>query len=69
MNRAAAWLTTGCVAIVAAGFVVLPHPWEGPVLLAFSQGHGLHVSDLVVVAVAAAVLAAIWRRPRRRPAA
>ncbi len=65
MTRATAWLTTGCVAVIAVCFVVLPHPWEGPTLLTFSTSHGVHVSDLVVAAVAAAVLAAVWRRTRR----
>lgn len=69
MSRATAWLATACVAGIAACFVIVDHPLEGPVLLSFSQDHGLHVSDLVVAAVAAAVLAAVWRRTRRRPAA
>jgi hypothetical protein len=47
--------------------VFVPHPWEGPVLLALSDRYerGVHLSDLLAVLVGAVVLAAVWRRARR----
>ncbi len=54
-----------------AGFVVflvevfVEWPFEGPVVLKFDKQHGVHVSDLVTLALLAALLAWTWRPVRR----
>ena len=53
------------MAVAVTCVVVVSHPWEGPVLLAFSKGHGVHVSDLIVVAVGAGVIMFAWLTQRR----
>ena len=54
--------------VLVVGAVIWPlpdHAWEGPVILRFGFGHGMHVSDLL--SVAALIVAAMsWPRSRRR---
>lgn len=40
------------VGLVLGVWVVRSHPLEGPRLLSFAPGHGIHVSDVLGVAVA-----------------
>lgn len=53
------------IVIVAAVGVAGEHPWSGPQLLRGLFGHGVHVGDLVVLAVATLALAWTWRSVRR----
>jgi len=54
--------------VLVVGALVWPlpdHAWQGPVILRFGFGHGMHVSDLL--SVAALIVAAMsWPRSRRR---
>ena len=52
----AAWM-------LAAWWVFATHPLEGPVLLQFTEVHGVHLGDLPAPAIAAAITVGI--RPRR----
>jgi hypothetical protein len=59
------WLCAGVVAATLTGFALLlvtgRYVEEGPVLVRFSQTHGVHVGDLVVLAVWAFALVALVR--------
>jgi hypothetical protein len=59
-------VTVGCfVTAFIVALIVADYPDEGPILVAFSDTHGIHVGDLVLVAVwvmMTAGLVAIWRR-------
>lgn len=46
---------------VAAAWVFVSHPLEGPVLLTLSRDHGVHATDVL----AAIPLALAWRSVRR----
>ena len=39
-----------------AAWVLIPHPWEGPVWFELSESHGVHYFDLVAMAVVAGAL-------------
>ena len=62
------------IAISVVGIVVffvealIEWPLEGPVVLKFDRQHGVHVSDLVTLALLVVVLVWVWRPIRRRPA-
>jgi hypothetical protein len=59
------WLCAGVVAVALTLFALLlvtgNYTEEGPVVVRFSQAHGVHVGDLVVLAVWAVALAALVR--------
>ena len=42
-----------------AAWVLIPHPWEGPLWFEISESHGVHYFD--VVAMAAVALIGLWR--------
>ena len=57
MNRARV-VTLVKVAVllaVLAAWVLIPHPWEGPVWFRLSDEHGVHYFDVVALAVAALI--------------
>ena len=55
------WLRGAVLAALLMAWVVLPHPWEGPVVWSITDTHGVHVADLVGAAVVAA-LGWLWLR-------
>jgi hypothetical protein len=61
------------VAVLAAYVIPGSHSWSGPVLLTLTATHGVHVADLLVVAVGLlvtlrAVRDGLLAQPVRRPA-
>ncbi len=47
---------------IAAAWVLVPHPLEGPVLVSLSDDHGIHLTD----PLAFIPLVWAWRTVRRR---
>jgi hypothetical protein len=35
---------------VSAAWVLIPHPWEGPVWVRLSYNHGIHYTDALIIA-------------------
>lgn len=62
--RREAELCAAALHVVVLAAVLIPGstPWSGPVLLALTPTHGVHLTDLGVVALGLAVLVAAWRR-------
>jgi hypothetical protein len=48
--------------MLAAWWVLAAHPLQGPVLLKFTEVHGVHLGDLLAPAIAAAITVGV--RPR-----
>jgi hypothetical protein len=56
------WWVPAVAVVLATVMVLVRHPWEGPVLLTVSHYHGVHVSDVIVLAGLAVVLLLWYRR-------
>ena len=41
------WLRAAVLLAALAGWVLVPHPLEGPVVWTITDDHGVHASDLV----------------------
>lgn len=56
---AKAWWTTAAklavLLVLLAVWVLVPHPLEGPVVFTLTATHGIHLGDLLGVAVAALI--------------
>lgn len=61
-----AFLTTLCLAVV---WLRVSKAWEGPVLVKLDQDHGIALSDLVALVVAALACLGLLRSRRRPPKA
>ena len=57
-----------CVSVTGAlvAWVLIPHRWEGPVVLTITDSHGVHQGDLYGVALGAVVVALVLVVGRRR---
>jgi hypothetical protein len=53
------WGPPALAVIVAILAVLVPHPWEGGVVTTITKFHGVHVSDVIVLAALAGFLL-IW---------
>ncbi len=62
-SKAIAISVVGVVLFVVEALI--EWPLEGPVVLKFDRQHGVHVSDLVTLALLVAVLVWTWRPVRR----
>lgn len=49
-----------------AAWVLIPHRWEGRVVMVLSSSHGIHSHDIIGVIIPLLVTVAIWipKRPR-----
>lgn len=52
-------VAVGMLGVLAVIVIPGSDPWSGPVLLTLSRTHGVHLADLGVVALGAALLAAV----------
>src|SRR4051794_8459661 len=59
------WLFVA-VGVFLLWWLVPAHDFDGPVLVALSPQHGLHIGALAGLALAAAIVAAAWPRVERR---
>lgn len=57
------WAATGAVLLLTLLALAGSSRLDGPVLLRLSEGHGVHVTDLLAVAAAGAVVRSLHRRP------
>jgi hypothetical protein len=48
-----------------AAWVLIPHPWEGPLWFGITESHGVHYFDVVAMAVVAMGLANALRNPSK----
>lgn len=55
------WFAVLALWVVAGWWVVAVHPWAGPVLLAVTETHGLHVGDVPAVALGGLTTVWCWR--------
>ncbi len=62
-SKAIAISVVGIVVFVVEVFI--EWPLEGPVLLKFAGQHGVHLSDVVTLALLVVVLVWVWRPVRR----
>lgn len=65
-------MTKKRVRLIAIGICVFAllaifteHPFQGPVIYSIDKDHGVHITDLFVLALTAAVLAWCWWTNRR----
>lgn len=68
-HRADASLSLAAAAVALLAVLVIPGstPWSGPVLLGLTATHGVHVTDLVVVALGLALAVAVTSRAWPQP--
>lgn len=46
------WFRASTLLALLVAWVLLPHRWEGPVVWSITDTHGVHVADLIGLAIA-----------------